>query len=85
MYKLLMRAFPRWYRPNSVYALYPFTVPQKTLEVFGQIGMPNEIKLMDTDPELLSDPAPGAVQQFNDPCVYRQFRYWYFSPCTYSE
>ncbi|KAF4545835.1 Heme peroxidase family protein [Lasiodiplodia theobromae] len=67
LYKLLMRAFPGWYRPNSIYALYPFTTPQKTLKVFGEIGMPNGIELLDRDPELLPDPLPGAVQQFNDP------------------
>lgn len=85
LYKLLMRAFPGWYRPNSIYALYPFTTPQKTLKVFGEIGMPNGIELLDRDPELLPDPLPGAVQQFNDPCAYSQFQRCYFSPCTYSE
>ncbi|GIC94665.1 peroxidase/cytochrome P450 family protein [Aspergillus udagawae] len=30
MYKLLMRAFPGWYQPNSVYALYPFVTPEKS-------------------------------------------------------
>ncbi|KAF2642870.1 fatty acid oxygenase [Massarina eburnea CBS 473.64] len=29
MYKLLMRAFPDWYRGNSIYASYPFTVPSE--------------------------------------------------------
>ncbi|GAB1213293.1 hypothetical protein ATERTT37_002442 [Aspergillus terreus] len=36
MYKLLMRAFPRYYAPNSVYALYPFTTPQQVRESFGK-------------------------------------------------
>ncbi len=43
MYKLLMRAFPGWYRPNSVYALYPFTAPQATLEIFQKRGAPKDL------------------------------------------
>ncbi|KAM0280201.1 hypothetical protein ACHAQH_004158 [Verticillium albo-atrum] len=34
MYKLLMRAFPGWYRANSVYAHYPFTTPDGNREIF---------------------------------------------------
>lgn len=34
MYKLLTRAFPGWYRANSTYALYPFTVPSRVKETF---------------------------------------------------
>jgi hypothetical protein len=30
MYKLLMRAFPKWYVFNSIYAFFPFTVPSQT-------------------------------------------------------
>jgi hypothetical protein len=36
MYKLLMRAFPGWHRANSVYALFPFTTPQKNQEIFSK-------------------------------------------------
>jgi cytochrome P450 len=36
MYKLLMRAFPGWYQPNSVYALYPFVTPDKTREIMDK-------------------------------------------------
>jgi hypothetical protein len=38
MYKLLMRAFPRWYKFNSVYAMFPFSVPEKTREVLEKMG-----------------------------------------------
>ncbi|KAL4780368.1 heme peroxidase [Aspergillus varians] len=38
MYKLLMRAFPGWYEPNSVYALYPFTTPEKNQEILMKYG-----------------------------------------------
>ncbi|RHZ50671.1 peroxidase/cytochrome P450 family protein [Aspergillus thermomutatus] len=36
MYKLLMRAFPGWYQPNSVYALYPFVTPEKSREIMDK-------------------------------------------------
>ncbi|PKK42132.1 hypothetical protein CI102_14625 [Trichoderma harzianum] len=38
MYKLLMRAFPGWYRANSVFALYPFTTPEGNKEIFDKLG-----------------------------------------------
>jgi hypothetical protein len=38
MYKLLIRAFPGWYRANSVYALFPFTTPDKNQEIFTKQG-----------------------------------------------
>jgi hypothetical protein len=43
MYKLLMRAFPRYYAPNSVYALYPFTTPQQVRESFGKQGASGDL------------------------------------------
>ena len=33
MHLLLMRAFPGWYKFNSTYAMFPFSVPSKTKEV----------------------------------------------------
>ncbi|KAF7158141.1 hypothetical protein CNMCM5623_002807 [Aspergillus felis] len=36
MYKLLMRAFPGWYQPDSVYALYPFVTPEKSREIMDK-------------------------------------------------
>ena len=33
MHILLMRAFPLWYEFNSIYAMFPFTTPDKTREV----------------------------------------------------
>ena len=38
MYKLLMRAFPGWYEYNSIYALFPFSLPEKTREVQEKLG-----------------------------------------------
>lgn len=42
MYKLLIRAFPGWYRGNSVYALFPFTTPDKNLEILTKQGYVDE-------------------------------------------
>jgi hypothetical protein len=33
MYLLLMRSFPGWYKFNSIYAMFPFSHPDKTREV----------------------------------------------------
>ena len=38
MYKLLMRAFPGWYKFNSIYAMFPFSIPEKTREVLEKMG-----------------------------------------------
>ena len=33
MYRLLMRAFPGWYEYNTVYALFPFTIPSENRKI----------------------------------------------------
>ena len=38
MHRLLMRAFPGYYAFNSVYAMYPFTLPDKTRETLSTSG-----------------------------------------------
>jgi len=38
LYNLLMRALPFWYRGNSVYAMYPFTVPDETRKILEKLG-----------------------------------------------
>ena len=38
MYKLLTKAFPGVYRQNSVYALFPFTVPQENRRILQALG-----------------------------------------------
>ncbi|KAH7112773.1 heme peroxidase family protein [Dactylonectria estremocensis] len=43
MYKLLMRAFPGWYRANSVSALYPFTTPEGNKETFDKLGTSQDL------------------------------------------
>ena len=39
MYRLLMRAFPQWYEYNSVYAMYPFTIPTENQKIFKHLGV----------------------------------------------
>jgi hypothetical protein len=38
LYKLLMTAFPGWYKFNSVYSMYPFTVPEETKVIMEGLG-----------------------------------------------
>lgn len=38
MYKLLMQAFPGWYRGNSVQALYPFTTVEANRQILKKRG-----------------------------------------------
>jgi hypothetical protein len=39
LYRLLMRAFPGWYECNSVYALFPLTIPSETKKIFTDLGL----------------------------------------------
>ena len=43
MYKLLMRAFPGYYPPNSVYTLYPFSTPTQNRQNFEKSGTADEL------------------------------------------
>lgn len=58
MYKLLMRAFPGWYRNNSVYAMYPFSTPDRTREIFHKNGLPHGIQLSYDQPQFVPPPVP---------------------------
>ncbi|KUI64277.1 Psi-producing oxygenase A [Cytospora mali] len=61
MYKLLMRAFPGWYRANSVYALYPFSTPDRMKDIFTRHGTPNKIPLSYAPPVFIGAPTPVAT------------------------
>ncbi|KIW99798.1 uncharacterized protein Z518_10726 [Rhinocladiella mackenziei CBS 650.93] len=37
-YTLIMRALPFYYRGNSVYAMYPFTVPEENRRILSKLG-----------------------------------------------
>lgn len=38
LYRLLMRAFPGWYENNSVYALFPLTIPSENKKILTDLG-----------------------------------------------
>ncbi|KAF2020693.1 heme peroxidase [Aaosphaeria arxii CBS 175.79] len=38
LYRLLMRSFPRWYRANSIYAFFPFTIPSEMRAIKENLG-----------------------------------------------
>ena len=38
-YNLLMRALPFWYRGNSVYAMFPLTVPDENKKILQKLGV----------------------------------------------
>jgi len=52
MYLLLMRSFPGWYKFNSIYAMFPFSHPDKTKEV--------QTKLKQIDQFSFDRPSPPA-------------------------
>lgn len=82
IYNLLMRAMPSFYRGNSVYAMFPFTHPNKTRDLLEKIH-----KLDDYDfsyPCMKPQPKPvkshKAVadilknsRSFKVPCEYHTF------------
>lgn len=37
-YNLLMRALPSWYRGSSIYAMFPFTVPEENRKIMTKLG-----------------------------------------------
>ena len=41
-YNLLMRALPFWYRGNSVYAMYPLTVPSENKKILTKLGVADQ-------------------------------------------
>lgn len=71
MYKLLLRAFPGWYRANSIYALYPFSTPDRMKEIFAKHGTPNKVPLNYDPPMFIGAPVPvttwkGVVDVLHD-------------------
>src|SRR5438045_926976 len=39
LYRLLMRAFPGWYEYNTVYALFPFTIPDENRKILTSLDI----------------------------------------------
>lgn len=76
MYKLLMRAFPGWHRNNSVYALYPFSIPSKTKEVFSSGAAKPPQPISYDPPAFIAPPVPvtswqGCVQVLQDQARFK--------------
>lgn len=76
IYKLLMRAFPGWYRANSVYALYPFSTPDRMKEIFSKNGIPYKIPISYDSPVFISSPIPittwqGVVDILHDQKLFK--------------
>lgn len=41
-YKLAMRALPNWYKPDSIYAHYPMTIPPENKVIMRTLGREND-------------------------------------------
>jgi cytochrome P450 len=54
IYKLLMRAFPAWYRQNSIYAYFPFVIPSEMRSVQQSLG--HEAEYDYSRPSLMKPP-----------------------------
>jgi len=79
IYKLFMTAFPGYYRGNSVYAMFPLTVPEQNREIFTSLGTEKEYDF--SRPTFVGPPIPimtwsGVVSvlnnqiQFKVPCKW---------------
>ncbi|KAA8898494.1 putative fatty acid oxygenase PpoA [Sphaerosporella brunnea] len=74
IYKLLYTAFPGWYRADSVYAMFPFTVPVETKEILENLGTVDDFDF--TTPSFVPDWTPifsykGVVNVLEDPSRFR--------------
>ncbi|KAB8262111.1 heme peroxidase [Aspergillus pseudonomiae] len=74
MYKLLLRAFPGWYTPNSVYTLFPFTTPEQNRKVFEKSKTADGLEFV--RPKYESQPTAvtswqGVTQVLNDQKAFR--------------
>lgn len=56
MFKLLMRALPGFYRSNSVYAMYPFTIPSENQKILRDLGVESDYDF--TQPCFVGPPLP---------------------------
>lgn len=70
IYKLLMRAYPDFYVENSVYAMFPFTVPSETRKILQTLGKEQD---HDFNPPSFAGPPisvtswAGVTSALNDP------------------
>jgi hypothetical protein len=82
MYKLLMKAFPSYYKGTSVYAMFPFVHPDRTQEILTDLGKAGDYDFSTPclQPRPLGVRSYEAVKyvledqrQFRVPCEYPQF------------
>ncbi|SMR63435.1 unnamed protein product [Zymoseptoria tritici ST99CH_3D1] len=59
--KLLIRAYPGWYRSNSVYALFPLTIPPENRAIFQARGIENDYTY--DAPRFVPPPVPVTTWQ----------------------
>jgi hypothetical protein len=69
IYKLLQRAYPGWYRSNSVYALFPLTIPSENRNILAAKGLEAEYDY--SPPSFVPQPTPvlswsGVTSVFKD-------------------
>lgn len=74
MYKLLMNAFPSYYRSNSVYAMYPLTVPDENRKILKVLGKEKDYDF--SEPKIVAPPIPvltwdGVVSVLKDQENYK--------------
>jgi linoleate 10R-lipoxygenase len=50
LYRLLMRAFPGWYEYNSVYALFPLTIPSENKKILQNLGKQSQFSFNSPSP-----------------------------------
>jgi cytochrome P450 len=56
IYKLLQRAYPGWYRSNSVYALFPLTIPSENRTILAAKGVEGDYDY--EKPSFIPQPTP---------------------------
>ena len=77
MYKLLMTAFPGFYRSNSVYAMFPFVTPDENQKILRSLGKEQDYSY--SKPTFIGPPTPvltwdgvvsvlGDQKNFKVPC-----------------
>ena len=74
IHKLLMRAYPGFYVANSVYAMFPFTVPSETRKILGVLEKANDYDFM--QPSFVGPPShieswSGITSVLNDEKTFK--------------
>lgn len=91
--KLLMRALPGWYRGNSVYAIFPLTVPEENKRILQGFGIDKDYSF--DRPSFIPPPTPIKTWQANADILSDRVNYkvpcklstskahcWYTSLCS---